>query len=519
MSDESDNNLLWPGVVVAVAVALRASIVSAGLPAYPNTDEDYVLAHAGAIAGGHLDPHFFDWPGSLQFYATAILIAFFFLLGRASGTFSSLADFKRLFYTERGPFYLLARWLDVTCGVVTVYLVSRVVRPLGTIAVTLAACLVLFSPTHVRNSAYALADVPTAMLMIIAIGLFTRMSRDSTPREYFICGLWIGLATANKYYAMFTFAGVLTAALMAPALSLGNRAKLAVLAGMGVLLGFGVGCPFSLLDYPNFLADLSRQAVHQQSGHIGFEPEGTRFVYFVTRQLVPSVGLPALVLASLGCGLALLTSRYREYRPHLAVLLLFLLVIGNSRVSFDRYAVPLIPLVAVMSALPVSWLADRWKLPAVLISVLAVAVPAAATLAMCSERCKVDIRYPADALLAARGIRGGTVLTTFSGPRVPGAEVLTPFDNQPRGAIVAKVRQRQYSHIVISAFDFDRALAPASKKQHPEVYESFDEIKRNLASGYDILYSVEPDATYGGQAITIYQARDANGRAALPPSP
>jgi len=424
MRDDSDSRFLYLGAVLALAAALRAWIVSAGLPDYFHSDEEILLRHVGLIAGGRFNPHFFDWPGSLQFYVTAILIGFFFLVGRASGTFSSLSEFKRSFWTQPGPFYLLARWLDVACGVVTVYVVSRVVRPLGTIAVTMAASLVLFSPTHVRHSAYALTDVPTAMLMMLAVGLFSRMARESPPKEYFVCGLWIGLATANKYYAAFTCAGVLTAALMAPALSLGNRAKLVVLAAMGALLGFCAGCPFSLLDYRTFLSHLSKQVLHQQSGHIGFEPEGTRIVWFVARQLVPAVGLPALVLASIGCCLALVTSRYREYRPHLAVLLLCLLVIGNSNVSFERYAVPLIPLVAVMSALPVSWVADRWKVPALLITVLAVAVPATRALAMCCEVCKVDTRYPAAAILAAQGIRGGAVLRTESGPLVPGAEML-----------------------------------------------------------------------------------------------
>ena len=393
---------------------------SAALPDYFHPDEKIVLGHAVLIAGGRLNPHFFDWPGSLQFYVTAILIGFFFVVGCALGTFSSLSEFKRSFWTQPGPFYLLARWLDVACGVVTVYVVSRVVRPLGTIAVTIAACLVLFSPTHVRNSAFA-------------CGCPDRNADDARRRTLFA---WHESLLPLRVLCLWPLDRPCHREQVLRCVHVRRRSH-SGLDGPGTLPGqpgqtggsrrngrspwLCAGCPFSLLDYRTFLSHLSKQVVHQQSGHIGFEPEGTRIVWFVARLLEPAVGLPALVLASIGCCLALVTSRYREYRPHLAVLLPCLLVIGNSNVSFDRYTVPLIPLVAVMSALPVSWVADRWKVPALLITVLAVAVPATRTAAMCYYECRVDTRYPAAAILAAQGIRGGAVLTTEHGPQVPGS--------------------------------------------------------------------------------------------------
>jgi len=242
--------------VFALAAALRAWLASADLPFYLETDEAILLYQTGILGLGHLNPHFFDWPGSLQFYVLSLLFSLFYLFSRASGRVASASEYNRLFWTSPGPFCALARCLNAACGVMTVCVVSRLVRPLGAIAVTVAACLVVFSPTHVRSSARAMTDVPTTLMMMVALSLCSQIVQKTSRRDYFLCGLWIGLATANKYYAAFTFAGVFTAAFMVSGARLAERFQLLVLAGLGGLVGFVAGCPFALLDYPTFFLDL-----------------------------------------------------------------------------------------------------------------------------------------------------------------------------------------------------------------------------------------------------------------------
>lgn len=230
---ESERKLLCPGVALVLSAALRAWMASTDLPDYFHTDEGTLLAEVGIIRWRHLNPEFFFWPGSLQFYVIALLFWLFYILGRISGRFTSPSEFDKYFWREPGSFCALARCLNVACGVITVSLVSKLVRPLGTMAVTIAAYLVALSPSHVRHSSLALTDVPTAMMMLVAIGYFSRMAQRTLPRDYVVCGLWIGLATANKYYAAFTFAGVFAAALDAPAVSLATRLKMVAFAVAG----------------------------------------------------------------------------------------------------------------------------------------------------------------------------------------------------------------------------------------------------------------------------------------------
>ena len=190
-------------------------------------------------------------------------------------------------------------------------------------------------------------------------------------------------------------------------------------------------------------------------------------------------------------------------------------VLGNSRVSFDRYATPLIPLIAVMCALSVSWVAHRWRALAVLITIVTVAVPATITLEMCYEQSKVDTRYAAAAILAANGIRGPRVLTTSSGPKVSGAGIIDFWDKPPEGIVTALGRS-EYTYVVTSSVDFDYTLAPMTRQKHPGVYAGYNQIKKYLDSRYDVIYSVEPSISLKGSTITVYRARGAGTPADQP---
>jgi len=132
------------------------------------------------------------------------------------------------------------------------------------------------------------------------------------------------------------------------------------------------------------------------------------------------------------------------------------------------------------------------------------------TLEMCYTQCKVDTRYAGAAILAANGIRGRKVLTTSSGPRVPGAEIINFWD-KPAAATVSAVKRGEYDYVVMPSIDFRYTLAPMTRQRYPEVYLGLDEIKRSIQSRYEAIYSIKPDATLKGSAITVYRARGGGG--------
>ena len=59
----------------------------------------------------------------------------------------------------------------------------------------------------------------------------------------------------------------------------------------------------------------------------------------------------------------------------------------------------------------------------------------------------------------------------------------------------------------MSSIDFLYTLAPVTRQRHPEVYLGLDEIRRSIQLRYDAIYSIKPDATLKGSAITVYRAR------------
>ena len=485
--------------ILAVAIALRAYCVGANLPDYPAWDEPNIVGRAFAVGGGDLNPHFFRWPGSLLIYANTGVFAAYYVVGYAAGWFGSLLQFQRAYQADPTAFYVLARLLNIGAALVTVWLVFLAAGRLGLFASAIAGLMIAVSPLHVQESAVAYTDVPATLFLIaavLAIGCFSEKPRTAA---YVLAGLLIGLGTAIKYYVVVGAVGIVCAAMLSPLPWL-LRIQLLVIAGTSAIGGFVIGCPFSVLAFKEFSADLLYQIAHQFRGHLGFEPVGNPAVWYVRNSLLPAVGLPALLA---GCwGVIPIVRHHRAFLPLIATGIAYFLFTILSNVSFPRYAVPHVPIVSLAAAVGI-WQLRTLPILAWLAAASIVAAPASHAVGVAIERAKEDTRAVAARWLQARIPPSTHVLTSYDGPRIPATLKLSQF---------RPISEKEFAVVESGGIDvFVLTSGTTRRMQDETVLENHPEIAKSHLKLYEwvrihgtLAAVFRPGPHHRGQVVEIY---------------
>jgi 4-amino-4-deoxy-L-arabinose transferase-like glycosyltransferase len=210
-------------------------------------------------------------------------------------------------------------------------------------------------PQHVANSFWALTDVPLTFFVVLTLVESLSAARGGRPWEFFLAGAAAGFATATKYNGVITLIMPLCA--LAGALP-GIRPRLAAAAAAigGIITGFLLGAPFSLIDLPSFLNGFARLMQFYNAEQPATEVARGYFT-FITQWFswpgtVPLwIGLPGLLLCGFGFVALAVRLRSRDARPVALALLVFppayFWFISNQSMQFGRYALPLAPFLAI----------------------------------------------------------------------------------------------------------------------------------------------------------------------------
>jgi 4-amino-4-deoxy-L-arabinose transferase-like glycosyltransferase len=329
--------------ILAIAFVLRAWAARSGVPHAVGIDEPAILDRALRILNtGDWNTHIFDYP-TLVIYLHAIVSIALFLGGAVAGAWSSLAAF------DIEAVYVTARLVTAVIGTLTVWLVFRIGEGIGGRALGLLAAAQLAAlPMHVRESHYALTDVPVTALSALAVWLAMRAARERTVREYALAGAACGLAAAAKYNGVIVVVAPAVAWLVNEPAG-GDRVRKAGAAIGGAVAAFLVAAPFALLDYPAFLAGFAAQAARFSAARAAGDPSW--LLYLKHLALMGRLWLPAAAL-----GLAFVLAR-RSMRARALPLIAFgaayFYTLATHGIVFARYALPLLPVVSVLAAVPV----------------------------------------------------------------------------------------------------------------------------------------------------------------------
>ena len=133
----------------------------------------------------------------------------------------------------------------------------------------LAALFLATSPFHMRHSQFVTTDVPSAWVALVSFAASVLVLKRGRWQDYVLAGIFAGLAASTKYPAGLAVLPLITAhGLRWRRRWLGEGGRVAV-AGAGAMLGFVMGTPYAVLDWPRFLQDLRSQAVHYAAGAHG----------------------------------------------------------------------------------------------------------------------------------------------------------------------------------------------------------------------------------------------------------
>lgn len=334
--------------MLLVAAALRFTGLGWGLAGRTSfhPDEDKILwqLERMKLSSLDLDPKDFGW-GTLQTYlvgGTLFALDRIGVLGddwRAALREGRRPYFARLFKTGRA--------LSALFGVLTVAAVAATAWETGGArAAVLAASVLAVSPLHVLHSHYLTADV--------ALGSWLAAAFWALPRSPALSGLLAGLAVATKPSALVFVPVVLASAGE-------TRRRLQALSAIAV--GFAVGEPYALLAFREWWS--SNIAIASRIG--AATPEAFAIGELLLRHgvqlLLYGLGPAAAVAALLGWGMG--------GRALAASSGALALTLALSRFPTARYALPLLPFMALAAGIALA----RLRRPVLAVALMLVLAP------------------------------------------------------------------------------------------------------------------------------------------------
>ena len=447
--------------ILIVATCVRVWFVSAGVPYAVGVDEPQVVDRALRILHtGDWNTHLFDYP-TLVIYFHAVLAIARFMWGAVSGDWSSLDTL------DIGAIYTTGRIATAAIGVATVWITYRLGSELGSRQVGLLAAVQLaVYPMHVRESHFILTDVPVTALTTLTVWLAVRAGRVRVPAAYAWAGAAAGLAAAAKYNGGIAFIAIVVVWLLQDRRAPDRWSKLvAAIAAMSV--AFLLAAPYTLLDLPAFLNGFAAQFARFAGGPRSGDPAW--LVYVKHLSLAFRFWVP---LALVGAAIVVARRDSRSaWTPLLAFVAAYFYALSTHAPIFGRYALPLIPGLCLLAAVPLVGLGEllrKWSLfdrPAVQRALfVTVSVAMAVLLGATVVNWLLDLRRADTRTLAAVWMkqnlpRGTAVAVENSGPtylanagfRVVPTELL--IEHPPDWY------RRQVGYLVISSRDPERYVA------------------------------------------------------------
>jgi len=349
--------LLALAAVIAAGFALRVTYLGSGIPFALGIDEPFVMMPVVRILKtGSFNPHFFEYPSGYIYVQLGVAIVNF-LVGAMRHSWNTVA------HVGPSDFYLWGRFATAALGTATLFLVYRVGLRWGGRVGLVAAALLAVMPIHVRESHFVLTDVPATFAVVLTLLLSLRASEQPTLRAFLAAGAAAGLAAGMKYNSLVAFSMPLVAALAVGERRTLSRTAALLAAAAACVVAFLVTTPFALFDLPAFLSgfgSLASAYTRRQSS------EASWIVY--AKHLRQAFGWPAAILV-VG-GLLITARRAVEGRERvkwallLAFPVVYFYVINGWTYIFARYALPLIPFLAVWAAIALDWAAQRLAVPA-----------------------------------------------------------------------------------------------------------------------------------------------------------
>jgi len=330
-------------LALLAGLLLRFWALTQGIGFNPGPDEPEVMERAvRMMKTGDLNPHFFDYPG-LYMYVEGSVSVLRFMTGAMQGRWPALAQAP----TE--DFYLWARAMTAILGTATVWVVYRAGLRWGPQTALLAAVLIAVMPLHVRESHYALTDVPTTFAVMVTFLLSLRAHERERVTAFALAGAAAGLAGALKYNGILAVAMPLISCALTPRLR-GSRLVCAMWIAAATVAAFLAGAPYTLLDLPNFLNQFARLSSEYRMPPAVSEP--VWLIYLKHLRIALQWPGSLMVLGGFAVGAWRIARDPDRLRWVMALgfPLLYFYFVSHQNIIYARYLLPIVPFLSLLAA-------------------------------------------------------------------------------------------------------------------------------------------------------------------------
>lgn len=478
------------------------------LPYTSEADENIFVERAITMAStGDLNPGWFGNPGSTLFYPLFGIYRLWYLLHGMPNP-----DLASWFTANPWPFYFLARLLSVAYTLLLLPFLYQIGRWVFTPTVGLiGVALFLSYPNVLFHIKSVRTDGVGLFFATVILWASLRLYQQPTLRRQLLVGATIGLGIASRYFlVLFTYLPLWLSwqVWRRRQHTTGKRSYWgAVLAGLVTIgISFAVSTPYFFLDFSHAWQGLLTEGRSSHPGADGLSRVQNFFWYF--EQIARSeYGIVQTVFAGVGLCTMLVQRRLLPLSL-LGSALLFLAGIAISPLHWLRWALPIFPIAALISAYGLVTTVDlvtqaRPKLPYAFLLigllVMAIATPGLRSLQLSLQDANPNTRLAArlwllDHLPAeARVLQEPYTSLLIGDPRVTTIGV-----SLGTGHTLADYRQDGYTHLIISSYMYDRFLADSTR--HPIEVTFY----RTLLEETTPLVTFQPTWFRGGPTVQIY---------------
>lgn len=343
--------MLWLGLILLVAGALRVVGLSFGFPLRVHPDEWAIVDNAVDLARrGSFDPTFFDRPDHLEIRLNFLVDSFYSWLRFQSPLPEGFAQHEL-------SFVLIGRGISAVFGLGCVWIAYLIVRRFSVSAAIVAAALFALFPPLVLNAHYATPEAPQTFFLLLFIYAAVRYLEQPGLFWLIIAGALIGVGFTIKYPAVFL--GVVLA-MAVGVVSWRQRSwqlflSHGVLSLAGLVAAIFVVSPVLLTDFGSVLAAIRQQGQPVHLGADGLGWTGNLAFYAVT--FYQSAG-PLLVAAAVVGAIWLLRNDPVRSLP-LWTGLVYGLLLSAVALHWARWGVPMFVSPLMFAAIGID-VAARW---------------------------------------------------------------------------------------------------------------------------------------------------------------
>ena len=340
--------------ILLVAAAARLHNIDFGLPSLWDDDEPFFLMFGLKLLKNQtLNPGWFGHPGTVTIYLIALCTALVYGAGALLGQWAGASQFIAAIYADPALIIVPQRVMIVIAGLAGIWLTYLIGRRIHSPLVGLiAAAILALSPLHIDLSQIIRTDIQMSMFVLLSVYLALPLGETYRRGALIGSAAMAGVACATKWPGMLILLVPIALLLTTsgPWTAKVRRIALALVVAVAALL---IVSPFIAIDYQTVLANV---LVEGRPRHLSQTSGGLveTLAFYLLDVFPAALGWPAALIAAVGVLLAL-AGRWgaRTAIPIAVPVLTFLALMSVQSIMWPRWAIPILPFLAIAAAIVV----------------------------------------------------------------------------------------------------------------------------------------------------------------------